>query len=71
MANSSICGCSCGLCCHAAEPCDACLVSTLRANGLSVTLADEIKGLAHKIPYGGFQFSPLHDKLRELVTTTI
>lgn len=39
----------------------------MKANGLPIELVDSFKGLTHRIPYGGFKFSPLYEKLREMV----
>lgn len=41
-------GVSCGICCHDSIPCDKCLVSTIRANGLKLNVLPQLKGLSGK-----------------------
>lgn len=62
---------SCGKCCHEKLPCDKCLEDTLNANGLDLSLIDELKGLEqHNDSYSGHyrsQYSALSLKVNRLL----
>ena len=63
-----ICCCSCGRCCSKDKLCDACEISTLRANGISEDKINEIHGLKSKSSStsNSFEFSELYYKLNKL-----
>lgn len=65
---SSIIGTSCGLCCSQPTPCEKCLHGILMANGLKLSLVNQIRGFKHKAPNhgNGFQFSEMYSKIVEL-----
>jgi len=59
---------SCGLCCHSQILCEKCAISTLKGNGLKISLLPEIKDLSYKKtssvdPWGS---SDLYWKIKEL-----
>ncbi len=62
-------GCACGICCSRPLLCDTCVINTLKANGLPLAHADEIRGLS-QFRYGNsgrFDYSDLCNKLTELI----
>lgn len=67
---ASICCCSCGACCSKPTLCDNCVISTLKGNGLKLSLKDEITGLLQRSRNhgNGFQYSELYEKLQALTS---
>lgn len=63
---------SCGNCYLEPTLCEKCLVSTLKANGLSAELAFEVRGLKQRdrphVSYRSTEFSELHEGLRKLIS---
>jgi len=47
-------GVSCGLCCNDNVPCNKCLESTLRANGIDLNDIEQFRGLKNKAM--GYQY---------------
>ncbi|MDD5649055.1 MAG: hypothetical protein PHF86_01370 [Candidatus Nanoarchaeia archaeon] len=65
---NTLCCCSCGGCCSKDKLCNQCEIATLKANGFSENLVNEIHGLKYKSKNhsNSFEFSELYYKLKEL-----
>jgi hypothetical protein len=62
-------GYSCGLCCSKDYQCEKCIINCLKANGLKLELANQIRGLkqvSRNHSTDPFGFSELCYKLKEL-----